>query len=58
MAKYRAQITVEFETKTSLTEMSVTGTMDQVGSLLDQLPQLEDDEVTAATAAMRVEMVL
>lgn len=58
MARYRAQITVEFETKANVPDMSLTGTIDEVEGLLDQLPNLEDDEANAATATMRVERVL
>lgn len=58
MIKYRAQITVEFETKTAVPDVSMSGTVKEVGGVFERLPNMDDVDENTATATLRVERVL
>jgi hypothetical protein len=57
MTKYRAQITIEFETDSIVSEFTMDGTLEAVGALLDRLPDVAISDESKSKAAMSVQRI-
>jgi hypothetical protein len=55
MPKYRAQITIEFETTTDLPTVSAAGSIAEIGNLMDNMPNPADLDDATSTASISVE---